>query len=95
MEYVKGMKYRVVKSGARLSGMKPIRGGERGWATTLSPGTVLTCDGTSMTFGDGVPVVKWLDADGRWIANDCEFQPTQGGMWNSRPADGYLEPVVP
>lgn len=47
-----------------------------------------------MTFGDGVPALKWKDADGEWLANDCLFQPVQGGMWSGQvPEDGYLEAV--
>jgi hypothetical protein len=47
-----------------------------------------------MTMGDGVPALKWGDAEGKWLANDCLFMPIQGGMWGGQiPADGYLEVV--
>ena len=53
----------------------------------------LLCNGVQMTFGDGVPVVKWLTKDGKWIANDCEFLPKQGGMWFGVPHHEHLVPT--
>lgn len=91
--YEKSEKYRVVKQSCSLQGMKPVIGGQQGWARKLTVGEVLTCAGTAWTSGDGVPVIKWLDADGNWIANDCEFQPSTGGMWSQRPSDDCLELV--
>lgn len=94
-KYEKGKKFRVIKAGARLSGYKPTAPYcQTGWGRPLEVGEVITCAGESMTFGDGVPAIKWLDADGKWIANDCIFSPVQGGMWGGQaPEDGYLEPV--
>lgn len=93
MKYEKGKRYRVVKPGAKLRGMKPIAPYcSQGWGKTLEVGEVITCAGSNMTFGDGVPALKWLDADGKWLANDCLFSPVQGGMWGGQvPEDGYLE----
>jgi hypothetical protein len=94
-KYEKGRRYRVVKAGAKLSGMKPVAPYcEQGWGKELEIGEVITCAGTAMTFGDGVPAMKWHDADGRWLANDCLFSPVKGGMWGGQvPEDGYLEEV--
>lgn len=91
--YVKGDRYRVVKAGCRLEGMQPIQGGQRGWGKMLAVGDVLTCDGRSMTFGDGVPVIKWQDENGNFLANDCCFVPALGGMWTSYPDPSCLEKV--
>lgn len=91
-DFRKGQKWRVVRAGARVSGMKPIAPyAQQGWGADLPVGTVLTCAGRSMTFGDGAPVIKWQDANGKWLANDCTFSPSEGGMWGSAPADGYLQ----
>lgn len=95
MNYEKGRRYRVVRAGARLRGMQPAgRGCQRGWRKDLAVGEILTCSGTSMTFGDGVPALKWADEDGKWLANDCIFDPVAGGMWSGqKPVEGYLELV--
>ena len=95
MKYEKGKRYRVVKAGAQLRGMQPTGPNvQRGWGKDLEVGDVLTCLGTSMTFGDGVPALKWADENGEWLANDCRFSPVQGGMWSGQiPVDGYLELV--
>ena len=92
---VSGKKFRVVREGARLCGFKPAGPHcQQGWRRDLQVGEVITCGGESMTFGDGVPAIKWLDADGKWIANDCLFHPVKGGMWGGQiPEDGYLEEV--
>ena len=64
-------------------------------AVQAGGGDILTCAGSSMTFGDGVPALKWTDENGDWIANDCTFTPVQGGMWSGQiPEDGYLEEVL-
>lgn len=93
--YEKGKRYRVVKAGAKLYGMKPTSPHcQRGWAKDLSVGEILTCAGSSMTCGDGVPALKWQDENGKWLANDCIFNPIKGGMWGGQvPEDGFLEEV--
>ena len=95
MTYAKGKKYRVIKDGCRLTGMKPIAPyTQQGWAKRLAVGDVITCGGSSMTCGDGVPAMKWLDENGKWLASDCLFEPVDGGMWGGQvPKDGYLEEV--
>jgi len=96
-QFKAGRKFRVVKAGCRLTGMQAARGGgQQGWARDLAVGEVLTCLGESMTFGDGVPAVKWADADGRHMAADCTFDLEQvvGGMWGGQlPAPGLVEPL--
>jgi hypothetical protein len=93
-DFKEGQKWRVIKAGAQLQGMQPVdRYAQQGWSMKLAVGTVLTCAGSKWTFGDGVPVIKWLDENGNYLANDCEFHPAVGGMWASAPADGYLELV--
>jgi hypothetical protein len=91
-KYEPGRKYWVIKEGARLTGMRPTAPYcQIGWSKKLHIGDVLTCAGHSMTFGDGVPALKWKGENGEWLANDCLFQPAQGGMWGGQlPADGYL-----
>lgn len=92
--FKKGEQYRVTKPGASLSGWKPVAPYcQDGWGRPLEVGEILTCAGTSMSQGDGVPLVKWLDKDGEWVANDCEFHPSVGGMWALRPDSSYLELV--
>lgn len=92
-KFIKGQKWRVIKDGSSLSGMQPIPGGQQGWGKRLAVGDVLTCAGVSMSFGDGVPLVKWLDENGKYLANDCEFLPAVGGMWNMHPNLDFLELV--
>lgn len=96
MQFTRGKQYRVVKPGAHLDGMQPIRGGQQGWrGPVLDVGTILTCDGRRMTFGDGVPRIMWRDENGDFIANDCEFHPSIGGMWNAEPDPSFFEEVAP
>lgn len=91
-DFRKGQKWRVTRDGASLSGMKPTGPyAQQGWSMPLPVGTILTCAGRKMTFGDGVPVIKWTDAEGEWLANDCTLSPSTGGIWSSAPADGFLE----
>ena len=83
--YRRGSKWRVVKPGARIVGMKSSGSFSfTGFALDLPVGTVLTCEGSSMTFGDGYPVLKWRDENNRPICMDAEIQ--------GNPAD-YLEPI--
>jgi hypothetical protein len=90
-----GRRFRVAAPGCRLTGMQPHRtGGRVGWGLSLAVGDELTCAGTSMTSGDGVPAVKWWDALGRRLAEDCLFEPVIGGMWGGQyPVPGRLEPL--
>lgn len=90
-----GQRWRVIKAGGSLFGWQPCPGGQQGWRQDLAVGTVITCNGRSMSGGDGVPIIKWSDENGKPLAGDCEFHPQTGGMWASAPADGYLELVLP
>jgi len=94
-KYEAGRKYRVIKEGARLTGLQPVSPNcQQGWRKDLHVGDVLTCAGKSWTMGDGVPALKWKGEAGEWLANDCLFHPVQGGMWSGQvPAEGYLEEV--
>ena len=93
--FIKGAKFRVIKKGAYISGMKPIAPyASQGHHEHLDVGRILTCAGSSMTHGDGVSAVKWLDADGNWICNDALFSHVIGGMWGGQiPEPGWLELV--
>jgi hypothetical protein len=92
-QFVRGDRYRVVREGCYLRGMRPIGPGvESLWRRELGAGDVITCAGVAMTAGDGVPVVQWLDEDGTRLANDCEFQPDDGRTWGSMPVEGFLLP---
>jgi hypothetical protein len=93
MTYEAGRKYRVIKEGAKLQGMQPTAPYcQVGWQKELHVGDVLTCAGSRMTFGDGVPAIKWNGENNEHLANDCIFHPVQGGMWGGQvPVDGYLE----
>lgn len=93
-DFKAGQKWRVVKDGAGLRGMQPCGpGAQQGWSRSLEIGTILTCAGSKWTFGDGVPIIKWLDENGQHLANDCEFAPSRGGIWASTPCAEYLFPV--
>jgi hypothetical protein len=97
MKYEQGKKYRVIKEGARLSGMRPVAPYvQQGWGLTLPVGMVITCEGMSMTRGDGVLALKWSDAQGQYLASDCLFSPVKGDIiWGGQlPADGFLEEVA-
>lgn len=90
-----GQRWKVIKAGASLWGWRPCGpGAQEGWRHNLSVGDIITCRGRSMSGGDGVPLIKWADADGKHLTGDCEFNPHTGGMWSSAPADGYLELVL-
>jgi|JI10StandDraft_1071094.scaffolds.fasta_scaffold790149_3 hypothetical protein len=91
-DFVDGSRWKVTQAGARLFGWKPIPGGHEGWVLTLEPGMILTCAGSSMTMGDGVPAIKWRGENGEFLASDCTFSPVKGGMWGGQiPEDGFLE----
>lgn len=90
--FTKGKRYRVIKNGARITGMVSLGyGAFTGFSCKLPIGTIITCSGSSMSFGDGVPLVKWTDEKGNFICNDAEFSPSVGGMWNRQPDSSYLE----
>lgn len=90
-----GQRWKVIKEGARLSGWRPCGpGAQEGWGLDLPIGAIISCKGRSMSGGDGVPLIKWADENGKHLAGDCEFHPHAGGMWASAPTDGYLELIL-
>lgn len=90
-DFQKGERWEVIAEGARLTGWRPVAPWTlEGLSIPLKVGDVLTCDGVSMTRGDGVPIVKWRDENGEHLAQDCEFSPSVGNMWVTAPADGFL-----
>jgi len=94
--YVRGERYTVVRDGGYLRGLWPAGPGmEALWRKDLRIGDVITCAGSAFTAGDGVPIIRWRDADGKPLANDCEFQPDNGRMWGSLPAEGFLVRIGP
>ena len=92
-QFVRGAQFKVIKPGAWISGTRPIAPYTRqGHREILDVGRVLTCAGSSMTAGDGVPAVKWLDEKGRYICDDAIFSHVIGGMWGGQlPEPGWLE----
>lgn len=96
LDFRDGQRWRVIKAGGSLWGWKSAGPhAQEGWRQDLAVGTIITCKGRSMSGGDGVPLIKWGDENGNYLAGDCEFRPETGGMWASAPADGYLELVLP
>lgn len=93
-DFKEGQKWQITRP-SKLSGMQAIPGGQQGWGRDVPAGTILTCSGVRWTFGDGVPVVKWLDADGNHIASDCTLLPAEGGMWSSVPRADHILPTSP
>lgn len=92
-EYAPGARFVVAREWCWLDGMQPAgRGAFTGWRRDLHIGDVIEVATIGMTFGDGVPAIKWGDENGEWLASDCTFRPVQGGMWGGQvPADGCLQ----
>lgn len=95
-QFVRGKKFRVIAEGSYIHGMVPIAPYcQQGFSEPLAVGTILTCAGESMTYGDGVPAIKWLREDGKPICNDAIFSNVVGGMWGGQvPEPGWMEPVT-
>ena len=90
--YQRGQKYRVIRAGASLHGVKVSHlWNMKRWSMRLPIGTVITCCGPSMAHGDGIEIIKWADAAGNSLAIDCAFSPSEG----VRPDDSYLQPFTP
>ena len=91
-----GRKFEVVEPGCHIWGMTPTAPyTQTGFRLDLQPGDVITCRGSSMTSGDGVPAIKWADKDCQWICNDPTFSPAlDNSMWSGvYPMRGYLTPL--
>ena len=84
-----------MKEGGYLRSFRPTAAGmETLWRKDLRLGDVITCAGSAFTAGDGVPIIRWINADGKPLANDCEFQSDDGWIWGSLPAEGFLVRIV-
>jgi hypothetical protein len=88
-----GARYRVIKPGARLDGLKPLpehRSAWQGWSRPLKVGEIITCTGLAMGWGsDSVPLVQWSEPGVSYV----EFYPATGTMWTSEPDPSFLELV--
>lgn len=94
-QFKKGVKFRCLTP-IRITGMRS-RGPRcwQGYGETFPAGSILTCLGESMTFGDGVPAIKWGREDDQVICMDALIEDVVGGMWGGQiPTPGLLE-VVP
>jgi hypothetical protein len=97
VEYAPEAQFRVVAEGARLSGWVTAgRGASQGWGQKLEVGDIITCTGLGAGMGGdpGYGVEFTSDAAKEARAFHVDFRPQVGGIWNSRPAPGYLEPVA-
>jgi len=98
--YEPGAKFRIVREGAHLSGLTPIRGmssSYRGWRQDLHVGDVIECAGFGPGWGsDPGYGIGWFSEQAREDhASFVEFYPEVGGAFAYRPAPGFLEPLPP
>jgi len=94
----KGDRFKVTKSGASLSGMKPIAPyTKQGCRITLSPGDEIEYLGTGYSGGsDGIDIHKFRLVDqSQPDALYCvEFRPTASrDWWDTRPDMTFLEAI--
>lgn len=96
VEYAPGKKFRVIRDGAYLTGMKPAGPSAlTGWRQDLSVGDVIECTGFGAGWGSDPGFgVEWTsDRAKAEHASGIEFKPSGGHWcWSYHPADGYLEP---
>lgn len=95
--YAPGAKFRVITTGARLTGMRPDRPGAwRGWEQRLVPGDIVTCTGFGAGWGSdpGYGVEFTSGQSDAEHAGSCDIWPKAGGLFNYRPTPGILEPVT-
>jgi len=92
--YTEGRKFRVIREGARLSGLVPSGpSAHRGYGFDLHVGDVITCTGWSMGWGsDSIPCTHWTAEGIDPSAQFVDFRPT-AGLWQPYPADGFVEPI--
>jgi len=91
-----GRRFRVIREGARLSGMVPmdIPNALQSWGRPLEVGEIIESRGFIMGWGsDSLPEVNFTAADVPDNARHVHLYPS-AGMWMPWPADGYLEEVV-
>jgi hypothetical protein len=96
-DWPKGKKFRLLKAGY-LDGMIPMRlhpNAHQGWQQQLSVGDVITCEGYGPGWGSdpGYGVHFSTPQSKAEHVVFAEFRPMAGGLFNYRPADGWLEPV--
>lgn len=90
--YEPGAKFRVVREGARITGLTESRypGVMKDSRRYLSVGDVIECAGYGAGWGSDPGFgVEFRDPDMGLV----EFHPWIGGPFNYRPEPGYLEPV--
>jgi hypothetical protein len=96
-DWPRGKQFRVVQSGAWLSGMVPIGVGNayQGWRQDLSIGDVITCLGFSPGWGSDPGYGIHFTTEQAEQARACfvEFRPMAGGLFDYHPMDGWLESV--
>jgi hypothetical protein len=93
VEYAPGVRFEVVRDGARLMGMVPDNNHSftyKSWRKYLAVGDVIECAGYGSGFGSDPGFgVEFRDPEGGL----CEFHPWIGSAFNYRPEPGYLRPV--
>jgi hypothetical protein len=91
-QYAAGKRFRVVKEGASLVGMKPIPGGHQGWSRDLVVGEVIESRGCGAGWGSDPGYGVHFKEDGIAFA---EFKPNGSGNWFTYyPDESYLEEVT-
>lgn len=89
-EFPKGARFEVIADGARLRGWTAIRGGMQGWGKDLAIGDVIESLGYGGDPGsDPGYGIHFVDGD----AFGVHFSPSIGGVFDFRPADGYLRRI--
>ena len=79
--------FRIIQDGVRLTGFRAEpSGGLLPWEKSVPFGSFLVCAGREAT-RDGAVAVKWFDAYGDFLAQDCVLQPSTG----SEPGEGVTE----
>lgn len=94
--YARGKRFRVIKAGAKLWGLTPIRPNvQQGWTQVLEVGDVIESLGFGPGFGaDPGYGINWTSERAKAEhAHSLSFAPSEGGIWAYRPSEGYLEEV--
>lgn len=91
-EYVAGARFRVIKEGARLSGMKPMPGYFQGWGVDLHVGDVIETTDWGAGWGSDPGYGIHVKVPG---INFAEFRPSGSTYWMIYwPDRSYLEQVA-